>query len=238
VAGGGGGGAGGGDYNGGHGDTSKDTSGEDGGGLTAASLGKGAPSSTFGAGGAAAGACAVGGNGAQLQGGDGPPGGSGCTGGAGGGSGLFGGGGSSGDTEAGGGGSAFPANAFSIDGITVTPKPTSGLHSGDGEVEISYAQLGTQLTKVVAEKVGGGTLQASATLTTSSGVDVPGETVSFSANGTPLCSATTNSDGVASCVDPSATSVLNSLDKIVTATFAGDGSYQPSTGLGQIIRYE
>lgn len=153
----------------------------------------------------------------------------------GGGGGYFGGGGGE-DASGGGGGSAYPATPTTVDNIEVTPVSDAGTNTGNGSVTITYTQARTELTRVSATKEPGNSLLATATLT-ASGDPVAGELVTFTAGPYFLCTATTNSNGVARCLDPNARQVLGSLQKIVTATFHGDTSYYPSTGLGQIIRF-
>ncbi len=161
----------------------------------------------------------------------------GCAGGGGGGGGYYGGGGG-GSGAGGGGGSSFPAaNTTPIDGITVTPGDPPQPERGNGSVVLTFDKVRTELTDVIATKMPGNSLLASGVLTTSSGDALEGYTVTFTASGKPICTATTNSDGFATCLDPGASSILNSLSKIVTASYAGDTFYDSSTGLGAILRY-
>jgi hypothetical protein len=159
-----------------------------------------------------------------------------CYGGAGGGGGYYGGGGASSFVAGGGGGSAFPAATTTVGGIEVTPISDAKTDTGNGAVTISYSTASTELTHVSAVKQPGNSLQATATLT-ASGAPVVGRSVTFTAGPYLLCTAITNSNGVATCLDVYARQVLNSLQKIVTATFDGDMIYSPSTGSGMIIRY-
>jgi hypothetical protein len=79
----------------------------------------------------------------------------------------------------------------------------------------------------------------SATLTrATTGMPIPGQLVAFVAHSNPLCSATTNTAGTASC------SVLANLGDMLqillangyTASFAGQASYLPSQGSAPLIR--
>jgi len=78
-------------------------------------------------------------------------------------------------------------------------------------------------------------LNLSATLTrTDTGAPVPGQTITMTAGGTFLCSATTNSAGVATC--NGVAGVLAILLKGgYTATFAGTATYRGSTAFGPAI---
>ncbi|MHB8328570.1 MAG: YncE family protein [Acidimicrobiales bacterium] len=78
-------------------------------------------------------------------------------------------------------------------------------------------------------------LTPSATLTEGSGGPVSGEVVTFSAGGTAICSATTNSAGYAACSGtlPGLLPVLQSEGYV--AKFAGDGALQPSQAKGNIL---
>ncbi|MGN6724048.1 MAG: beta strand repeat-containing protein [Marmoricola sp.] len=76
--------------------------------------------------------------------------------------------------------------------------------------------------------------QLNATLNSSLG-PVPGVQVVFSTMGTPLCTATTDANGLASC--SSQTQLLNLvLGNGYKVTFAGNNSYAGSTGNGWIIQ--
>jgi Carboxypeptidase regulatory-like domain len=76
----------------------------------------------------------------------------------------------------------------------------------------------------------GGTTNLSATLT-SSGVGVAGETVSFTLNGSPVGSGTTDSSGVATVNNVSLSGIdAGSYPGAVAASFTGDSSHDPSSG--------
>ena len=92
---------------------------------------------------------------------------------------------------------------------------------------------GTSSTNLAVDPASGtygGTTNLSATLT-SGGVGVPGETVSFTLNGSPVGSGTTNSSGVAHVNGVSLAGInAGSYPGAVAASFAGDGSHDPSSG--------
>jgi Glycine rich protein len=233
----GGGGGGGEEYAGGAGGTSSSVNGAT--GQLTAGGGVGATSTTGGAAGPTFPGCTAATAGTPLQGGAGSPDNYTtpfCFGGSGGGGGWFGGGGSSDFHDGGGGGSAYPAATFTLNQITVTPLADTSTNTGNGSVTISYSQVHTALRNVIAVKEPGNSLLASATLT-ANGDPVAGQTVYFSTNGMPICSGVTNSSGDVHCLDVNASSILrNNQDKIVSASFAGNMTYYPSQGLGQIIR--
>ena len=69
----------------------------------------------------------------------------------------------------------------------------------------------------------------------SGGVALPGKTVTFKAGETLLCTAVTDSSGVAKCQ----TNVLNTLATLLslgyTGTYDGDTSYKPSSGSARVL---
>jgi kumamolisin len=99
-------------------------------------------------------------------------------------------------------------------------------------------------TKTVAEPLfvsgppqgGVDTYKVSATLT-SEGVGLPGETITFSVGATTLCSAVTNSSGVASCMITAKQELLVLKAREYTATFAGETYYLGSSGSTGLIEY-
>ncbi|HSS80901.1 MAG TPA: carboxypeptidase regulatory-like domain-containing protein [Gaiellaceae bacterium] len=83
----------------------------------------------------------------------------------------------------------------------------------------------------------GGTADLSAHLT-SAGVDVPNETVAFSLNGIPVGTALTDSAGVARKSGASLAGIpAGSYPNGVTASFAGDASFDPSSGSASLTVY-
>ena len=147
-----------------------------------------------------------------------------------------------------------PAGApVALSGGSATSAPVSDLNAGTHAITAAYAgnategflpststalpqAIDTQATKLSAPLIAiqptGAEAEISATLTrTDSGAPVPGQTVSFTAGGTLLCSATTDANGLASCTFQltSANSALISTG--MTASFAGVTDYLTSTAL-------
>ena len=90
------------------------------------------------------------------------------------------------------------------------------------------------LTTAAATGPYGGTTTLSATLT-NAGSPVTGRSVDFSLNGTPVGSATTNANGVATLAGVSlAGLVVGSYPSAVQASFAGDSSYDTSAGTASL----
>ena len=80
----------------------------------------------------------------------------------------------------------------------------------------------------------GGTATLSATLT-GAGTGVSGETIAFALNGNNVGSATTNGNGVATLGNVSLAGInAGSYPTAVGASFAGDGSHDPSSGSGSL----
>lgn len=70
---------------------------------------------------------------------------------------------------------------------------------------------------------------------TTSNTPIAGKTVSFFAGTTPMCTATTNTSGVATCQFSVLRTLAGVLSLGYTGKFAGDGTYQPSQGNGGIL---
>ncbi|MGQ0618314.1 MAG: hypothetical protein ACT4QA_00110 [Panacagrimonas sp.] len=64
---------------------------------------------------------------------------------------------------------------------------------------------------------------------------IAGKTVSFFAGATPMCTATTNASGVATCQFSVLRTLAGVLSLGYTGKFAGDGTYKPSQGNGGIL---
>ena len=101
-------------------------------------------------------------------------------------------------------------------------------------VSVCFADIapavGTALAVNPASGVFGGTVDLSATLT-SSGVGVTGKSVAFTLNGSSVGSAPTNASGVATVTGVSLTGInAGSYPTGVSASFAGDASDNASTG--------
>lgn len=71
------------------------------------------------------------------------------------------------------------------------------------------------------------------------GKPISDEPVFFSAGPDFLCFGYTNEDGWVHCLDVQARNVLQSLNKVVSATFPGDSEDElpPAIGLGPLIRF-
>jgi len=92
----------------------------------------------------------------------------------------------------------------------------------------------TMLTAAPASGTYGGTINLSATLT-SSGSPLSGKTINFTLNGNPAGSAITNSSGVATETGVSLSGIYPGFyPSGVGASFAGDSSYSPSSGTASL----
>jgi hypothetical protein len=74
-----------------------------------------------------------------------------------------------------------------------------------------------------------------ATLRGQGNTPLPGQTVAFSARGTPLCTGVTNAGGIATCSSLGSAGILAMLAGGYTATFAGTPLALPSTATGPLI---
>jgi hypothetical protein len=156
-----------------------------------------------------------------MNGAGGGGGGGGLAGGGGGGNGLTTGGG-------GGGGSAFPAGLTPVttDGIKVTPvADASTWTSGNGQVVIEYSEASTRLRARFTETRHGFTV--SATLTAGgyalAGQDITFVTDPYGGSHVTLCTAATNSRGIASChLTGSQERAFKRAWGAFTARYAGD----------------
>jgi hypothetical protein len=148
--------------------------------------------------------------------------------GGGGGGGYYGGGGGGGSGEAAGGGGG---SSYGITGLT-----NEALATGPASVTISYTVVATKAAttikpepQVILPKFSGaGLLHVSATLT-SANTPLAGKTVAFTVKQTKLCSAQTNTSGVATCSINVLQEALVLLTNSYTASFSGDSSYTAST---------
>jgi hypothetical protein len=232
VIAGGGGGSGGEGYAGGSGDIGQG-GGAGAGGYVVGSGGGGGTSSGGGAGGI--GDAAQGGPGtmgAVEQGGQGGAGGlylgNQNSGGGGGGGGYYGGGGGGGSAAAGGGGGG---SSYGITGLT-----DEVLATGPASVTISYTAAAVKAASTITPEPqvilpgfsGVGLLHVSATLT-SAKTPLAGKTVAFTVKQTKLCSAQTNTSGVATCSINVLQEALVLLTNSYTASFSGDSGYTAST---------
>ena len=145
--------------------------------------------------------------------------------GGGGGGGYYGGAGG-GDDTSGGGGSGFGPAATTFN---------TGVRSGDGVITVTYTvQPPAPTTIKPAPQVilpgfsGVGLLRVSATLSSGNTV-LAGETVAFTVGKTKLCSAQTNTLGVATCSIGVLQEVSVLLANSYTASFGGDSSHTGST---------
>jgi hypothetical protein len=154
------------------------------------------------------------------------------------------------------GGSGTGAVSYSVGGSTACS--VSGdqllLTSGDGLCEVTATKAGDSTyneatSNTVSVAIGkldsglsvesasgqsGGTTTLSATLT-SGGTGVSGATVAFSINGNGVGSATTNGSGVATLTDVSLAGIAEgSYPGGIGGSFAGNGSYLPSSATGNL----
>jgi hypothetical protein len=220
--------------NGGNGGGSGGVNGQDGFLQTGSGRGRGGTTIAGGANGGDGGCTNSATDGSQLRGGNSNSG-VGCPFvGGGGGSGYFGGGGSATGNGA-GGGSAFPAGLNTVGGITVTPDTTEhATHTGNGTVTISYQQVATRIRPNIFFNFHQ-TFTVTGTLSSPAG-PVAGQPVTVSTGGVNLCTATTDSHGVAKCVLTYAESVaIRQNSGRYTVTFPGSDGYLPSSASGQAI---
>jgi Bacterial Ig-like domain (group 3) len=106
------------------------------------------------------------------------------------------------------------ATATATPTATFTPTPTPAA---------------TNLTVAAASGTYGGSVNLTATLTSGSGIS--GESISFTIDGNPVGSATTNGSGVATVtVSPLCGSAYNAGGHTIGATFAGDTNYAAASG--------
>ena len=75
-----------------------------------------------------------------------------------------------------------------------------------------------------------------ATLKTASGAPLAGRTISFSIGTTPICTATTNAQGVGGCSSNILTSVQSLLALGYNVSFSGDDDYAASTARGPLTQ--
>jgi hypothetical protein len=118
---------------------------------------------------------------------------------------------------------------------TFTTDGTYGSSTGSGTLTVSKASTAIAVTQPVSGTYGG-TVTLIAKLT-SSGTGVDGEVVSFSLNGTAVCTGgscpTTKNGGTATLPNVSLGSLAAGSYPIV-ATFGGDANYGPSTDNGSV----
>jgi hypothetical protein len=122
----------------------------------------------------------------------------------------------------------------------IDPSTCSGLSASNGAT-ITYVAPANDFTVTKAASTltaapalhSGTKVTFSATLKrTSNGSPISGQTITFSASGKKICSATTNASGVASCTV--FTSVLSRRPASYTATYAGSTNYLGSTATARI----
>jgi hypothetical protein len=94
----------------------------------------------------------------------------------------------------------------------------------------------TTLSVAPASGVYGGTVTLTATLTrTDDSSPISGKTISFTLNGNPVGTATTNGSGVATKTNASLSGILpGTYPSGVGASFAGDSSYSASSGTASL----
>lgn len=210
--------------------TPTDANGDGGSSSSPATTGGGGGTTTGSASGGVAGhsvVCLPATAGAALQGGRGAS----CLafGGGGGGAGFNGGGGG-GNSSGGGGGSSFPAEPFTASGITVTPGPSIGSNTGNGQVVITYSRVGTttSLTSSMNPSNPGQPVTFTATVSPTDG----NGTVQFDSDGNAISGCATQPLTLQSGSTYTATCTTSTLPvgtDPVTATYSGNTSYLTST---------
>ncbi|MGZ4874122.1 MAG: MBG domain-containing protein, partial [Candidatus Angelobacter sp.] len=116
---------------------------------------------------------------------------------------------------------------------TVDPNPADD--SSTATVTIG-TQTGTTLTVPTATGPYGGNATVTATLKTSGGTPVAGETIGFNFNqNNSVYNAVTNASGVATVVVPLGLTTVGTHVAAFTVTFGGDASFGASSALGDLI---
>jgi hypothetical protein len=111
---------------------------------------------------------------------------------------------------------------------------TNSSSSGSGTLTVVQGTA-TSVTAVSGGATSGGTATLTATLTNSStSAGIPNETVSFTLNGTPVGTTTTDSNGVATLMGVANTEPSGTYPNAVVANFAGDSTYSSSSGTGTL----
>jgi len=106
------------------------------------------------------------------------------------------------------------------------------------QVRVCFSNQGDVASTTLVASPASGTFGATATLSatlTSGATPVAGKSVSFSLNGSSVGAATTNSSGVATLVGATLAGIaVGSYPTAVSASWAGDGSFGPSSGTAQL----
>ena len=112
---------------------------------------------------------------------------------------------------------------------------TSSFAASNGNVVQTVNAAPTTLTVTSASGTFGGTAALSATLTRTSDGPISGKTVTFTLNGSPAGTATTDASGVATIAAASLGSInAGSYPTGVGASFGGDASFGASSGTGAL----
>jgi hypothetical protein len=165
----------------------------------------------------------------------------GCAGGGGGGGWFGGGGGGATNCAGGGGGGGGGGGSSYVCPCASGGSSTTGYRSGTGEVMMSWQDPTTMTVTPAATSLVGDVLSLTGLTATLTGPDGPvaGQPVTFTAGSTPLCTATTDADGMATCdatVPCEAASALTILQWLgYSATYTGDMAYERATGTGGLI---
>ena len=131
-------------------------------------------------------------------------------------------------------GSAINTQTLGSQAFSVTATSNDGLSTTDTVhyTVIAAAKAASTITPepqvILPGFSGAGLLHVSATLTSGKSV-LAGKTVAFTVKQTKLCSAQTNTSGVATCSINVLQEALVLLTNSYTASFSGDGSYTAST---------
>ena len=135
---------------------------------------------------------------------------------------------------------------FSTSSLAIGSHSITAVYGGDGNFSGSTSNTVTQ-TVLQVQTVLTGTPQISinplkiilpsvqATLKTAAGVPIAGQTITFTAGSTTLCSTTTSSAGVATCTPPLLDEVDIILNLGVHESFGGNSIYEPSSASTSII---
>ncbi len=109
-----------------------------------------------------------------------------------------------------------------------------GASSGTGDLTVVQG-VATTVTAVSGSASFGGTATLTATLTNSdTSAGIANETVSFTLNGNPVGTATTDSSGVATLSGVLTSDPVGTYPGAVVANFAGDTTYSGSNGTGDL----
>ena len=126
------------------------------------------------------------------------------------------------------------ASAPGYTSATVSVTIVSGVTTTQNFALVASTGANTSLTVATASGTYGGTATLSATLT-AGGNGVSGKSISFTLNGSPAGSASTNGSGIATVSNASLSGIgAGTYASGVAASFAGDGTYASSSGTNSL----